>query len=50
MALRPGKMNTAIDFFVMFKVRSRWKKNIFKIREDIPTQPIEVDIESTGIV
>ena len=25
------------------------KKKILKIREDIPTQPIEVNIESTGI-
>ena len=44
----PGKMNTAADFLSLLEVDPN-EKNILKIREDIPTKPIEVNIESTGI-
>ena len=42
------KMNTAADFFLRLEIDPN-EKIIFKIREDIPTEPIEVNIESTGI-
>ena len=44
----PGKMNTAADFLSRLEMDPNEKK-IFKIREDIPTKTIEVNIESTGI-
>ena len=44
----PGKKNTAADFLSRLE-RDPNEKIILKIREDIPTQPIEVNIESTGI-
>ena len=44
----PGKMNTAADFLSRLEMDPN-EKIILKIREDIPTQPIEVNIESTGI-
>ena len=44
----PEKLNTAADFVSRLEMDSNEKK-IFKIREDIPTKPIEVNIESTGI-
>ena len=44
----PGKMNTAADFLSRLEMDPNEKK-ILKIREDIPTKPNEVDIESTGI-
>ena len=44
----PGKMNTAADFLSPLEMDPN-EKIILKIREDIPTKPIEVNIESTGI-
>ena len=44
----PGKMNTAADFLSRLEMDHN-EKVILKIREDIPTKPIEVNIESTGI-
>ena len=43
-----GKMNTAADFLSRLEMDPN-EKIILKIREDIPTKPIEVNIESTGI-
>ena len=45
----PGKMNTAADILSRLE-RDPNEKVILKTREDIPTKPIEVNIESTGIV
>ena len=42
----PGKMNTAADFLSRLEMDPN-EKVILKIREDIPTKPIEVNIEST---
>ena len=47
-AHNPGKMNTAADFLSRLEMDPN-EKIILKIRGDIPTQPIEVNIESTGI-
>ena len=44
----PGKINTAADFLSRLEMDPN-EKIILKIREDIPTKPIEVNIESTGI-
>ena len=44
----PGKMNTAADFLSRLEADLN-EKVILKIREDIPTKPFEVNIESTGI-
>ena len=44
----PGKMNTAADFLSRFETDPN-EKRFLKIREDVPTKPIEVNIESTGI-
>ena len=44
----PGKLNTEADFSSRLKVGVN-EKIIFKLREDIPTKSIEVNIESTGI-
>ena len=44
----PGKMNTAADFSSRLEMDPN-EKITFKIRKDIPTKPIEVNIESTGI-
>ena len=44
----PGKMNTAADFLSRLEMDPN-KKIVLKIKEDIPTKPIEVNIESTGI-
>ena len=44
----PGKMNTAADFLSRLEMDPN-EKIILKIRKDIPTKPIEVNIESTGI-
>ena len=44
----PGKNNTAADFLSRLEMDPNEKIN-FKIREDIPTKAIEVNIESTGI-
>ena len=41
-------MNTAADFLFRLEMDPN-EKIILKIREDIPTKPIEVNIESTGI-
>ena len=43
-----GKMNTAADFLSRLEMDPN-EKIISKIRVDIPTKPIEVNIESTGI-
>ena len=43
-----GKMNTAAKFLSRLEKDPK-EKTILKIREDIPTKPIEVNIESTGI-
>ena len=42
-------MNTAADFLSRLEMDPN-EKIVLKIREDIPTIPIEVNIESTGIV
>ena len=44
----PGTMNTAADFLSRLEMDPN-EKLILKIREDIPTRPIEVNNESTGI-
>ena len=44
----PGKLNTAADFLSRLEMDPN-EKIILKIREDIPTKAIEVNIESTGI-
>ena len=44
----PGEMNTAADFLSRLEMDPN-EKIILKIGEDIPTKPIEVNIESTGI-
>ena len=44
----PGKMNTAAYFSSRLGTDPNGKINL-KIREDIPTKPIEVNIESKGI-
>ena len=41
-------MNTAADCLSRLEMDPIEKKNILKIREDIPTKPIEVNIASTG--
>ena len=41
-------MNTAADFLSQLEMDPNEKINL-KITEDIPTKPIEVNIESTGI-
>ena len=44
----PWKMNAAADFLSRLEMDPN-EKIFLKIREDIPTKPIEVNIESTGI-
>ena len=44
----PGKMNTAACFLSRLELDPN-EKTILKIKEDIPTKPIEMNIESTGI-
>ena len=44
----PGKINTAADFLSRLEMDPN-EKIILKIREDIPTKPIEVNIESKGM-
>ena len=44
----PAKMNTAAVFLSRLEMDPNEKISL-KIREDIPTKPIEVNIESTGI-
>ena len=44
----PGKNNTAADFLSSLEIDPN-EKIILNVREDIPTQPIELNIESTGI-
>ena len=43
-----GKMNTAADFLSRLEMDPN-EKVFLKIREDIATKPIEVNIESAGI-
>ena len=44
----PGKMNIAAEFLSRLETDPN-EKTILRIREDIPTKPIQVNIESTGI-
>ena len=44
----PGKMNTAADFLSRLEMDPN-ENFFFKIREDFPTKPIEVNIDITGI-
>ena len=44
----PGKLNTAADFLSRLEMDPN-EKIILKIRKNIPTKPIEVNIEYTGI-
>ena len=44
----PGKMNTAADFLSCSEMVHNEKKTL-KFREDVPTKPIEVKLETTGI-
>ena len=44
----PGKMHTAADFLFWLEMDLN-EKITLKIREDISTKPIELNIESTGI-
>ena len=44
----PGKLKTASDFLSRLEMDPN-EKRILKIREDVPTKPIEVNIGSTGI-
>ena len=44
----PGKKNTAADFLSRLEMDPN-EKITLKFREDIPTKPIEANIESTGI-
>ena len=44
----PGKLNTAAVFLSQSEMDPNEKK-ILNIRKDIPTKPVEVNIESTGI-
>ena len=44
----PGKMNTAANFLSRLKMDPN-EKIILKIREEIPTKPIEVNIETIDI-
>ena len=48
LAHTPGKMNTAADFLSRSEMDPN-EKIILKIREYIPTKPVEMNIESTGI-
>ena len=41
-------MSTAAEFLSRLEIDPN-EKVVLKIREDIPTKPIEVNIESTGI-
>ena len=43
-----SKMSTAADFLCRLETNPN-EKNIFRIRKDVPTQPIEANIESTRI-
>ena len=44
----PGKMTTTVDFLSHLELDPNGKI-ILKIREDFPTKPIEVNLDSTGI-
>ena len=44
----PGKMNTAADLLSRLEIDPN-EEIILKIREDIPTESIEVNIQSTGV-
>ena len=45
----PGKMTTAAVFLTRSEV-DPYEKFILEVREDVPTKPIKVMVESTGIV
>ena len=44
----PGEVNSAADILNRIETDPN-EKIIFKIREDLPTKPIELNFESTGI-
>ena len=44
----PGKNNTAADYLSRLEISPK-EKLILRIREDIPTTPIELHIQSTGV-
>ena len=44
----PGKNNTAADYLSRMKM-SRTETLVLKIREDVETRPIEVDVQSAGV-
>ena len=44
----PGKINTTADFPSRLEMDPK-EKILLKIREDNPTKPIEMNIESTGV-
>ena len=43
----PGKNNTAADYLLRLKVFP--KKLILRIREDIPTAPTDLHVQSVGV-
>ena len=43
-----GKNNTAADYLSRLEISPK-KKMILRIREDIPTTPIELNVQSAGI-
>ena len=45
----PGKNNTAADYLSRMELDPR-EKLVLKIREDIETKPIEVNVQSAGVV
>ena len=44
----PGKNNTAADYFSRLEISPK-ETLILRIREDIPTTPIELHVQSTGV-
>ena len=47
----PGKNNTAADYLSRIErdPNEKLKKLILKIREDVATKPIEVNVQSAGV-
>ena len=43
-----GKIKTVAGFLLRLEIDPH-EKLILKVREDVPTQPIEVNVQSTGI-
>ena len=44
----PGKNNTAADYLSRLEISPK-EKLILRIREDIPTTPIELHVQSAGV-